>query len=476
MSFGGLYISLSGIYANKKALDTISHNIANANNKSYVRQSVIHAEAGLKGIAGGYRIGSGVTVQQIRQIRDEFLDLKIRNEKSAFGYFNIKSEILGEIEVIFNEITSSGLQKAMDDFWNGWSELYKEPESLTMRALLHESAETLRATAYNISQQLNNLRENINREILNKSEEINEILKEIASLNKSIKKLEGINSATANDLRDLRNEKLDRLAELMPVKYYENNDGEIVVSINGRDLVNGENVNLVKVSINENGNGELCWKVTGERVDLKGSGELAGYIEARDRLVEEYKNRLDILVKTLADNINQIHRTGYGLDGSQGNDFFIYDERDPSGTLRINPELSDFNKIAASSTGLRGDGQIAKEILDLREKLMFNDYEFEKYEYPLSNDGGTLKIDEFYRDLVLNLSIRRQEAVNMAQNQELLISQMEERKQEISGVSLDEEMANMLTYQHSYIANSRVINAIDQMIDNMINKMGVVGR
>lgn len=476
MGFGGLYISLAGIYANKKALDTISHNIANANNKSYVRQSVIHAETGYKSISGGYRIGSGVTVQQIRQIRDEFLDLKLRNEKSSYGYFNTRSEILGEIESIFNEITNSGFQSVMDDFWNGWSELYKEPESLTMRALVHESAEALKATVNNMSQQLINLQYNINKEILSKTEEVNGILREIARLNKSIKMAESFDGVSANDYRDTLNEKLDRLSELLPIKYYENNYGEVIVSINGRDLVDGDHFNSIKIDPDGNGNGELCWAVTGEKIDLRGKGELAGYIEARDEIVVEYKNRLDILVKTLADNINQIHRTGYGLDGSQGNDFFIYDESNPSGTLRINPDLSDFNKIAASSTGLKGDGQIVKEIMDLREKLMFNDYEFGNYEYPPSNNEGTLKIDEFYRDLVLNLSIKREEARNIAENQDLLIAQMDERKQEISGVSLDEEMANMLTYQHSYIANSRVINALDQMIDNMINKMGVVGR
>jgi len=475
MSFGGLYISLSGIYANKKALDTISHNIANADNRSYVRQSAIHAESSYRNSANGYKIGLGVTVQQIRQIRDEFLDLKIRSEKSSYGYFNTKSEILGEIESIFNELTDNGLQNVMDDFWNGWSELYKEPESLTMRALLHESSEALRATIYNINNQLNNLQYNINKEILNKAKEVNEILSKIASLNKNIRIAESYDKMSANDYRDSLNENMDRLSELLPIKYYENNYGEVVVSLNGRDLVNGEYTNPISVIVDKNGNKELYWSDTGEKIDLYG-GELAGYIEARDKLVVEYKNRLDVLIKTLADNINQIHRTGYGLDGSQGNDFFIYNENNPSGTLKINPDLSDFNKIAASSTGLRGDGQIAKEILDLREKLIFNDYEYGNYKYPMSNNEGTQNIDEFYRDLIISLSLKREEARNIAENQDLLIMQMDERRQEISAVSLDEEMANMLTYQHSYIANSRVINAIDEMIDIMINKMGVVGR
>lgn len=481
MSFGGLYISISGIHANKKALDTISHNISNANNKNYVRQSAIHSESSYnQNVIRGYQLGTGVTVQQIRQIRDEFLDLRIRNEMASYGYFSSKSEILGEIESIFNEITNSGLQSVMDDFWNGWSELYKEPESLTIRGLLHESAVALKTTVNHISQQLDNLQSNLNKEMLNKSKEVNEILRDIASLNKNIKLAESFQRVSANDYRDMRNEKLDKLSELLPIRYYENKYGEVVVSLNGRDLINGDYFNPIEIRLNEKGHGEIYWSDMNEKIELKGKGELAGLIEARDELVVEYRHRLNVLVRTLADNINEIHKMGVGLDGSTGEKFFIYEEHDPGATLVINPELNDFNKIAASKDGAKGDGEIARLILNLREKYLFSDYDSENYIYPISNEegifNGTLKIDEFYRDLVLSLSLKREEARSMAENQHLLINQMDQRRQEISGVSLDEEMANMLTYQHSYIANSRVINAIDQMIDIMINKMGIVGR
>lgn len=476
MSFGGLYIAVSGIFANKKALDTVSHNISNANNTTYVRQSAIHAESTYnKNPISGYQIGTGVLVQQVRQIRDEFLDLRIRKEMSLYGYYNAKSEILGDIEVIFNEITDSGLQSVMDDFWNGWSELYKEPESLNIRGLLHESAVALKTTVNHISQQIDSLQNNLNKEITEEVEEVNSILEEISQLNESIKLSESYDRVSANDYRDLRNEKLDRLSEILPITYYENQQGEIVVSLNGRDLINGDYFNPIEIRLNQKGYGEIHWSDTGEMIDLKGNGELAGYMEVRDEIIEEYKDRLNVFVKTLADNINQIHSAGYGLDGSQGLDFFVYDSNNPSATLDVNPDLSDFVKIAASASGLKGDGEKAKEILDLREKLMFNDYD-ENYNYPSTSDDGTMKIDEFYRDLILSLSLKREESLTSAENQDLLIQQMDERRQEISAVSLDEEMANMLTYQHSYVANSRVINAIDQMIDNMINKMGVVGR
>lgn len=497
MGFGGLYISISGINANKKALDTVSHNIANANNPNYVRQSAIHAESRYsRNALTGFQIGTGVDIQQIRQIRDEFLDGKIRREMGTYGFYNAKSEILHEIEVIFNEITSSGLQYVMEDFWKAWSEIYKEPDSLTIRGLLHESAVAFTTTVNHISVQLDNLQTNLNKEILNKREEINQILEQIRDLNKKIKLVEGqAPNISANDYRDSRNALLDRLSQLIPITYYENKYGETVVSLHGRDLVNGDYFNPLGVRLNQKGLGEIYWSDTGVSIDLKGLGELGGYIDARDRLVEEYREWLNILVGELASAINGLHRLGKGLDGSQGVDFFtIENPENPAATIKVNKDLEDFNRIALSLTGARGDGEIAKAILELRSKPLYKeyqDYDFgnDGYKYEIivgssvedimtaiEGKGGTTNIDNFYRDLVLSIGIEREQARAMAENQTLLISQIEQRRQEISSVSLDEEMANMLKYQHSYVANSRVINAIDEMIENIVNRMGVVGR
>ncbi|WP_025640801.1 flagellar hook-associated protein FlgK [Schnuerera ultunensis] len=476
MSFGGLYISISGINANKKALDTVSHNIANVNNPNYVRQGAIHAESRYStNTITRYQMGSGVDVQQIRQIRDEFLDAKLRREMATFGYYKTKSEILNEIEVIFNEITNSGLQEVMDDFWDGWSELYKEPDSLTIRGLLHEKAVAFTTTVNHISVQLDNLQFNLNKEMLIKTEEVNSLLKEIAGLNNKIKLAEGYGPhISANDYRDERNAALDRLSELIPINYYENKYGEVTVTLNGRDLINGDYFNPIDVQLNPKGHGEIHWSDTGEPIDLKGLGELGGYIDARDKVVVEYRERLNILVGTIAKAINDVHQQGTGLDGSIGVKFFDFEDDDPAATIKVNKDLEDFNKIAAGKTGAKGDGDIAKEILGLREELLFNNYEFGKYVEP--GEDGTMTIDSFYRDLILNLSLEREQARDMVLNQVMLINQIDGRRQEISSVSLDEEMANMLKYQHSYIANSRVINAIDEMIETIVNRLGIVGR
>ncbi|MCF6465079.1 flagellar hook-associated protein FlgK [Clostridium sp. Cult2] len=504
MSFGGLYISISGINANRKALDTVSHNIANVDNPNYVRQGAIHGESRYSTNAiTRFQMGTGVDVQQIRQIRDEFLDAKLRKEMATFGYYNTKSEILGEIEVIFNEITSSGLQNVLDDFWKGWAELYKEPDSLTMRGLLHEKAVAFTTTVNHISVQLDNLQFNLNKEMLNKSEEVNSLLREISGLNKRIKLAEGHGPhISANDFRDSRNAAIDRLSELIPIDYYENRFGEVVITLNGRDLINGDYFNPIDIQLDEKGHGEIHWKDSGEKIELKGLGELGGYIDARDKVVVEYRERLNILVGELTSSINAFHRSGVDLEGiKNGENFFVIgNPNDSAATIKVNSALEDFNRIAAGKTAAKGDGDVAKAILGLRNMNLFKEY----HEYISGGNGyiyedikdengddfsniediieeiigreGTMNIDGFYRDLILSLSLEREQARDMVLNQSMLINQIDSRRQEISSVSLDEEMANMLKYQHSYIANSRVINAIDEMIENIVNRMGIVGR
>lgn len=474
MSFGGLYTSISGIYANKKALDTVSHNIANVNNPDFVRQSVVHGERSYARLGLQHEIGTGVDVQQIRQIRDEFLDLKLRRELSTFGYYRAKSEILEEMEYIFREIktpdmlASGALQDIMDDFWAAWEELYKEPESLTIRGVLHERAVAFTTSVNHIYTQLDNMQQNLNKEILNKTREANNLLREIYDLNQNIKLHEAQGKhIKSNDLRDIRNGKLDRLVELLPVKYYENEESEIVITLDGRSLVNQDYFNPIKIEMDEKGHGEIYYSDTGDKVKIKSEGELFGYIEARDKDVVEYIERLSILVEEIGKKINEAHRKGIGLDGESGIDFFEFEEANVLATIKINPELGDYNKIAVSKSGARGDGEIIKDILELREERIYNKYD---------NENENLNIDEYYRDLITSLGLQREEARNISSSQTLLINQIEERRQEISNVSLDEEMANMLKYQHSYIANSRVINAIDEMIDQIVNRLGIVGR
>jgi len=470
MAFGGLYTSISGLQASRQSLDTISHNIANANNKNYVRQSAIHTNNSYtKSADGKLEVGTGVNVIQVRQIRDEFLDVKFRREISSFGYHYSKSKVLEDVEGVFNEITNSGLQKVMDGFWGSWNELSKEPDSLTIRGLVHESTVAFVDTVNHLSNQLNDIKQNLNKEVETKVNETNNLLNKIAKLNKSIKLVEGENSKMkANDFRDDRNALLDRLSELIPVKSYENTFGETVISLQGKDLLNGGYISKIdlKTELNDvTGLKYIFWDKTNEKIDLNGSGELGGFIDVRDQSMNNYIDRLDTLVSKMAERINVLHKSGKDLVGDAGEDFFkgvIIGgvEVITAASIKINPNLANFNKIAVSGTGSNGDGSIASKIYDIRTEALY----------------GDMNVDGYYRDITLELGLEREGSRLISDNQGFLIKSIDEKRMGLSSVSLDEEMADMIKFQHSYSANSRVINAIDEMIETVVNRVGLVGR
>ncbi len=476
MGFGGLYTSITGLHASRHSLNTVSHNITNANNPNYVRQSAIHTNTSYRQIGNqGFEMGTGVKIAEIRQIRDEFLDIQIRKELPSFGYNSAKADTLQDVEAVFNEITNSGLQNIMGDFWRSWDELAKEPESLTNRGMVHEAGIAFTETVNHISNQLTDIGGNLNKQIITKAKEANDLIRGIGKINKEVKLLEGDQvKIKANDLRDERNAMIDRLAELLPVDLYENSFGETIVSLGGQDLVSGDFISQVEVRPDreeDTGLSHLYFANSNEKIELGKRGEIGGIMDVRDQSLEEYKERLDILVSVMAEEINKVHRSGYGLgeEKPRGNDFFQGANGEiTAGNIKMNPALSELNKIAASASGAVGDGEIAKKIQEIRENL-----EIPKFD---KDNDENLSLDDYYNDLVTSLALERQEAKSNQDNQGFLIKSMDEKRKGLSSVSLDEEMADMIRFQHAYSANSRVINTLDEMIDTIVNRLGLVGR
>ncbi len=289
-TFSGLSASISGLFANKKALDTISHNIANVNNPYYVRQQTIQASSGYNSLAGSYmQVGTGVNVQEIRQIRDGFLDIKFRTHSQDLGYWTTKTEIFEEVQGVFNELSEQGLQNVMDQFWNSWEELSKHPDNLTMRGLLHERAVAFVETVNHMGNQLDNLQININEDIKNKINEVNSIAKQVAALNKEIISLESFD-VQANDYRDTRNQLLDRLSQIANISFKDDPTGAVNILLGGQTLVNQSSYREIAAVKNNSTFVDVYWKDTltngitinasSQKVNLI-SGELTGLVDGR---------------------------------------------------------------------------------------------------------------------------------------------------------------------------------------------------
>lgn len=477
-SFFGLNIAKSGLFASQRALNVIGHNIANVNTPGYSRQRVEVTESDPLSLASGQgMIGTGVDTQHITNVRDEFLDLKYRNEFQAFGEWEARAGVLKDIEVIMNEPTDTGIRKVMDQYFSALQQLSENPEDLTVRALVRERGIALAKSVNHMGNQLEKEQQDLDFNVKTVVGEINGYADQIADLNEQIIKYE-LDGSNANDLRDQRNLTLDKLSELIKIDTIEDKNGGVKVMTSGNQLVSQNGASHLKTKTRELGQEknkadvkQLCdvvWEYGGSFKPT--GGKLKGYIDARDNIsgsekgVPYYMDKLNEFAKTFSTQINNIHKEGYGLNGQHGVDFFQDDGEITATNMRISDEIDkDWSAIAASSTyaGLPGGRDNAIKMNQLK-----NDADMFAWGKP----------EDFMKSLISNLGVDSQQAKNLAENQKVLIGQVENKRQSISSVSLDEEMANMIRFQHSYQANARMITTMDSMLETIINKMGLVGR
>jgi len=463
--FQALEVGKRALLGHQVVLQTIGHNIANVNTPGYSRQRV-RLTTSLPETSQYGPIGSGFQVDDIRHVRDLFLGQQYREAQKSLGRWNYKDKSLTQIESIFNEPKDNSVADALNAFWNDWSALATDAENNGHRASVVSSAEKLINGLGHLASSLKDLRAATDRDLASMTSEVNRLSNEIARLNQQIKASE-LGDNRANDLRDMRDKLTTDLANMIDVNVREKDNGASVVSMGAMVLVDGSSVIAIGAEAERQGTlltHKLIWE--GTEVELKNiNGQLAGLMETRDVTIKNYLDQLNTLSRTLVEEVNALHVAGYGLDGSTGVAFFDPQYTDAA-DIRLNREvISDLNKIAVSDSSdrdERSNGRVASAIADLRNASL------------LSNNSATM--NGFYNSLVGALGVESREAASFASNYELLTHQIDNQRQAVEGVSLDEEMTNMVRYQHAYDAAARVITAMDQALDTVINGMGIVGR
>ncbi len=479
-SFRGLGIGISAVFANQRALDVTGHNISNVNTPGYTRQMISNSSSfyqklGQSGNGKVMQVGYGVDVQEIRQYRDEFLDKKYKKESTELGYWESRLSSIEELETVFSDNSEDGLQAVMNNFWNSWEQLAKPTGGLVARSMVKENAIAFVETVKNMDNLLVNFRRSKDKEIIENIAGINDIAKKVAGLNLEISKIES-HGVTANDLRDERNYLIDELSKKAKVQIMEGKT--INIALEGRMLVEGSRYEQIGTVPDTNNGGfvQLVWKGSNETLELSG-GSIKSLVEARDTVVKGYREKLSEFVKGIAAEVNGIHITGYGVKDNTHRYFFINaldgtaNNVDLS-TIAFNPELNEFDNIASAEDAYNyEDNRIALKISELR----LNDY-FSDDNYETSSVDRKFNYDEFYRNIISDLGNKGQEASTAVDAQKLLVDQIEYRRQAVSAVSMDEEMSNLIKYEHSYNAAARIVNVMDEMLEIIVNKIGLVGR
>lgn len=463
----GLNTAVRALLSQQLALNTTSHNIANANTPGYSRQDVrlettdpfTVPSQNRASLAG--QIGTGVTVREVRRIRDEFLDKQFRQQNEALAYWQTVSGEIANIEDIFNEPSDNGFGKVLSQFWNRWRDLTNDPSNPAMRLTLREQASDLATFIRGTYQRMNDERRHLDEQVVTDVAAINSFAQQINSLNEQIRKVIGIGDSP-NDLKDRRDLILDQLSKIVRISAIETQSGAISVSIGGGQLVGEGFLNSINTPVVA-GYHNLTWNDTGLAVTVLG-GEMKGLLDQRDTTIPNTQTSLNSLATTLIAQVNTQHRLGFALDGTTTNDFFSGTVGQEAATIDVTAAIkADVSKIAAAGvTGAPGDSDNANLIAALQFKLAMT--------------GNTVTMDDFYRGVISTLGSTGQQAQRQADNQMLLTQHVEQARQSISGVSLDEEATAMIKYQRAYEGAARMVTTIDQMLDTIINRMGIVGR
>lgn len=459
--FQGLELGKRALMTHQASLQTVGHNISNVNTPGYTRQRV-NISPSLPEVNANGVYGTGVQVDTIKHIRDLFLGQQYAEANKSHGSWSYKQKSLEQIESLVNEPSDTSIGSLLNKFWDSWSELSNNTDSVNNRRLVLTQAEELMNGFSQLSKQLTDLRNATDQDLAAMTGEVNRMTSEIARLNQQIKTVE-IGNEYANDLRDRRDYLTEQLSGLIDARVMEKPNGATVVTMGAMVLVDESESFAIDTDPVRKGSqttNRLIWK--GTDVVLKNlSGQMAGLTETRDQVIPRYLEQLNELARGIVEQVNTLHAAGFGINGTTGINFF-----DPAGTtaatMRLGSEvLADTNKIAAASTA-SGDNVIALAIAELRTKPVF--------------DNGSRTINDLYNTFVGDLGVETRTASSSTSNLELLMQQTDNARQAVQGVSLDEEMANLIKYQHAYDAAARVISSMDDALDTVINNMGKVGR
>lgn len=454
--FGGITIGGRALSAYQAAMDIIGHNIANANTEGYSRQRATLAATPPDMFTCG-AIGTGVEVSDVRRIRDAYLDLQKYTELGTLGQWEMKDDALRQLEVYFPEPSDTSLNNLLSNFWQAWSDVANSPDDQISRVNLIQQSLLLTDSINNTRSKMGQCRENIDELIQSKVDEVNSLTSQIAVMNGQILSAE-TSGHEANDLRDKRDLLVSQLSKIIDFSLNEQADGTYAISIAGRPAVWAKQTSEIE-AIPDGSNGNLValqWQDTDEPITPL-NGELAGLLYARDTSIPAYITKLDALVANLISEVNSLHDNGYDLNGAAvlGQDWANFFSGTDASDITVNQDIQDNPSfIAAASSVNPGDNANARAIADLMDTSIV---------------GLSTTFSKYYQSQIIgSLGVETREASQTRENESLIVDQLFDNIQAVSGVSLDEEMTTMIQYQHAYEAAAKYMIMAGQMLDALM--------
>ncbi|MCS7091465.1 MAG: flagellar hook-associated protein FlgK [Verrucomicrobiota bacterium] len=469
--FGSLHLGTRALQSQQMAVEVAGQNLANVNNPAYARQRVLLQTAPtLVGLLGPQ--GTGVQAVAIQQIRNGLLDVQIQNELATGGYWNAQQSALQTAQAIVGEQvdrhaqganetaavaqagTVTGLAIELSDLFNAFRAVAATPASLAERQVLVHQAQTLSTRFNQIARRLDDLNGQLNAALDQGTNQVNQLLVDIARLNDQIVNAELPLGGIANDLRDTRQQKLEELSRLVPVQTALAANGTVTVTLAGVTLVADRQV-TDRIETFDPGDGRLQLRTAGSGPPLQpGAGVLAGTLQVRDGPLAALRNDLDALAAALIREVNRIHRNGYGLDNHTGADFFTGADAQ---TIAVNADLlaNPAHIHLSDQPDTPGNNRVALALANLADQPIaaLNQRTFQ----------------EAYNQIVASLGLALRNANGQMADHELVLNLLQRQRQSISGVSLDEEMTDLIRFQKAYQASARLITTLDEMLETVLS-------
>jgi len=424
-SFTGLQTALSGLEAAQAAITTTGENIANANTAGYTRQTVQTAATAPLNIAsqnGGIQVGTGVTITDVSRIRNQFLDVQYRAQNSATSNANSNASELGQVQTALNEPSDSGLQSVMGKFWSAWSSLASSPTSAAAQQAVVDAGQTLASTFNAVYSQMQTVQSQASQQyasLTGPNGQVAQDAQQIATLNQQIAQATQA-GVSPNTLLDQRDKAIDDLSSLAQISVSTGSNGAVTINFGdaASPLVSGTTVTWPQTLTSASG-GQL-----GSLLNMSSSTGPIG----------TFMSSLDGVANQVISSVNALQPSSPFFTGTG------------AGSIAVSATASTLQTSSSSTSG----PDLATAIGNLA-------------------NGPA---DQAYASFVGQVGSGVAAAQSTQSTQQAVLTAVSNQRQSVSGVSLDEEMTNLIQYQQAYQASARVMNAINSTLDTLINSVG----
>jgi flagellar hook-associated protein 1 len=464
-TFSGLNTATTALWAQQRALDITGQNVANVNTEGYSRQRVSLQSVGGSAVPAVYavnkNIGEGVNADAVSRIRDAFLESRAQTESASTASLSVADNTLSQVEDAFREPGSTGIQAQLSDMWNAWASVHNNSTDPGARTAVLQSTQTLVSGLHQTRQTLDQQWDQNHDTLTTLVEDVNSSAKSIADLNVAIRRATQSGLPTS-ELQDKRDVLVQKLAQQIGATSAPADDGGITVAVGGATLVSGGStlgLKLVGSTDPDDAAGDPPRIVTSPGNSLVRTGGTAdGQLTAMTTTIPAYRTQLDAIAQQLATDLNAAHGQGYDQAGEQGGLLFDDGAGDPGNVTAANITLlvTDPAKLAAASLSTDDTGGAVSADNGNADAI---------YQLSLKNDST----DATYRKMIVALGVQASTASDRLASQSAISTQVDASRESVSGVNLDEEMTNMLQYQHAYAAAGKLVSVINDTLDTLIN-------